>query len=119
VDTTGGPVYLYYYNQFRESAGCQLNNLSLTPSKLLIADVGGGHQLDFACSTSLHAYVENSTSFINIHSPQALYGHLSGGVTTIDSGAKIHFDMSTGVPATLVTWTTGPSGSWTESYTRQ
>jgi hypothetical protein len=124
VDTTLAPVTIYYLNSFTMTDNaahpCEVNNLSKIPSNLLIVDVGGSHTVTLQCtSVPLYAYLEGSANQFNVNSGQVVFGHFSGGTTSIASGAKLHFDLSAGVPATLVTWTTGPSGSWTESYKRQ
>lgn len=119
LDTNSGPVNIYYTNQWRENSTCAVNNLGKIPSSLLIADVGGGHTLSLSCPAPLHAYVENASKHVNVNAPAQVYGHLTGDVVTIDLGAALHFDLSAAVPATHVTWATGPSGSWKESYKRQ
>jgi hypothetical protein len=120
VDTTSGPVKIFYDNQFRETAGCALNNLSLIPSRLLIADtISGAHTVDLNCTAPLHAYLEGAAARFDLNSPQQVYGHITAEQITIDAGAKLHFDLASGAPVTHVGWTTGPAGSWIESYKRQ
>jgi hypothetical protein len=120
VDTTTGPVNIFYTNSFTEkNGGCSVNNLSLIPSRLLIADTAGSHTVTLQCGAPLYAYMEGSTNHFNLQSGQFIYGHFSGGTTVIASGAGLHFDLSGGVPATHVDWTTGSAGAWAESYKRQ
>jgi hypothetical protein len=119
VDTTSGTVNIFYTNKFQANAGCQINNLSLVPSRLVIADTSGGHTVSLQCSTPLHAYLESDTNNFDVMSGQVVYGHFSGANSIIELGATLHVDLSGAVPATHLTWSTGPSGSWTESYKRQ
>ena len=119
LNTSSGPVTIYYTNQWRETSPCAVNNISKWPSDLLIADVGGGHTVTLNCTAPHHAYMEGSSNHFTVSSGAELYGHFSGADATIDSGGKLHVDLSEGVSATHLTWTTGSSGSWSESYKRQ
>jgi len=120
IDTTIGPVTIFYDHQWNETAGCAVNNLSGTPSRLVISDMGTNNTNTIAlnCSTPLYAYLDGNTKDRFVLS-QTLYGRVIGGTVTVNAGAKLHYDVSGGVPAAHLAWSTGPSGSWTESYKRQ
>ncbi len=123
LDTTNGPIIIYYTNAFTMFSTsvdpCAVNNLSKIPSRLIFADVVGAHTVTLVCPAPLHAYLEGSANHFILKSGQEMFGHFSGAKATIETGATLHFDMSMGVPATHVTWTTGPLGTWAESYKRQ
>jgi hypothetical protein len=123
VNTTFGPVYIYYTNSFSMTSNashpCAINNTSKFPSQFLIADVSGSHTVTLNCPGQLHAYLEGSANHFTVQSGQEVFGHFSGADTTIDAGGKLHFDASQGYSANHVTWTTGSSGSWSEGYKRQ
>lgn len=122
VDTVAGPVAIYFTNKFTSDGSCAINNLSLLPSKLMIADVAGtvgSHTFTIQCPVALHAYMETSVNHLTVKSGQEVFGHFSGETTIIAAGAKAHFDLSEGFTTAHVAWATGPLGSWTESYKRQ
>jgi len=130
IDTSSGSVTIYYTNSWSEASHCAtigacavVNNTS-TPSKLLITDLTSGNTFaNFESSVPLHAYLEGTSNTFKVGSaqsaPAVLYGHVSASSVIVYDGAKLHFDVSQGAPATHVAWTTGASGSWTESYQRQ
>lgn len=120
VDTTTGPVKIFYNNKWQESSSCAVNNLSKIPSRLLISDIAvSSHKVDLSCPAPLHAYMEGGTTHFTLHSPTEVYGHIFADIVTIDDGAKLHFDLGAGVTVSHVAWTTGAAGSWAESYQRQ
>lgn len=125
VDTTVGPVKIFYNNKWQESPGCAVNNLSKIPSRLLISDIkAGSHTVSLTCPVPLHAYLEGGTANFqlgasNHNNPSELYGRIIASQVTVWADSKLHYDISGGLPASHLGWTTGPSGSWAESYQRQ
>lgn len=123
VNTTNGPVYIYYTNSFgmtsNASHPCAINNTTYIPSRFRVMDTGSGHTVSLNCPSPIFAYLESQSNHFSIVAGQEVFGHISGADTTIDAGGKLHFDASAGVSANHVTWTTGSGGSWSEGYKRQ
>ena len=130
LDTSSGTITIFYDNSWSEASqcatlgGCAVINTSKTPSKVLISDLTTGNTFaNFQSSVPLHAYLEGTSNTFKVgdssSDPAVLYGHVSAASVIIYDGAKLHFDISQGYPATHVAWTTGSSGSWTEGYKRQ
>jgi hypothetical protein len=130
VDTSTGSVIIYYWHQWQESnhcptiGGCAIVNTSMIPSRLTITDLTTGNTFaNFTSTVPLHAYLEGTSNTFGVgdssSDPAVLYGHISAQNVTIYDGSALHFDISAGSPVNHVSWTTGASGSWTESYKRQ
>jgi Tfp pilus assembly protein PilX len=128
VDTSSGTATLYYGNSWKESpncattGGCAVVNTTQIPSRLVIADLSG-NSANFTSTVPLHAYLEGNANTFGLgdssRDPAVLYGHISANTVIIFDSARVHFDVSEGVAADHVSWTTGASGTWTESYVRQ
>lgn len=121
VETSSGSVSVYLKNNFNAVSGCQINNISKVPARFHFYGINGGNHVLLNCSTPMHAYLEGSQS--NFQLAQELYGHFCSDKVEISSttGAvgKLHYDLGGGGLVSHVKWTTGPSGSWSESYLRQ
>lgn len=116
-NTSTGTVTIFMDGNMTTTAPCQMNNTSKIPARLQFYDIANaGHSVPFNCSTPLHAYIEGVWAQADVN--QQIYGHFCSDRVTLEAGAGIHYD-SRGGSVSHVTWTTGPSGSWSESYTRQ
>ena len=121
VYTSSGSVSIYLKNNFNASSGCQINNLSKVPSRLHVYGINGGNHITLNCATPLHAYLEGSQS--NFELAQEMYGHFCSDKVEISSATGavglLHYDLGGGGLVSHVRYTTGPGGSWSESYVRQ
>jgi hypothetical protein len=119
VDTSSGPVQIFYDNKIQTASGCYFINTSYTPSKLLVSSISNSNKVDLQCTGNLYGYFEGATNNFEIHSGQYVYGHVTGNNVTIDSGAALHYDMGDGITYDHVETSIGSSGSWGESYKTQ
>ena len=121
VLTSSGSVAVYLKNNFSATSGCQINNISKIPARFHFYGINGGNFVNLNCATPLHAYLEGSQS--NFRLSQEMYGHFCSNRVEISSAAgavgMLHYDLGGGGLINHVRWTTGPSGSWSESYVRQ
>jgi len=121
VQTSSGAVAVYLKNNFTAVSGCQINNISKVPARFHFFGINGGNKVTLNCATPLHAYLEGSQS--NFELAQEMYGHFCSDRVEISSATGavglLHYDLGGGGLVSHVKWTTGPSGSWSESYVRQ
>jgi hypothetical protein len=121
VLTSSGTVSVYLKNNFSAASGCQINNISKIPARFHFYGINGGNHILLDCATPLHAYLEGSQS--NFELSQEMYGHFCSDKVAISSTTGhvglLHYDLGGGGLVEHVRWTTGPSGSWSESYARQ
>lgn len=121
VDTSSGAASIFVKNNFTTGSSCQMNNLSKIPARVHFYSDNPGNIVTLNCTTPFHAYLEGSQSKFIL--AQELYGHFCADSVTISSNTtagygRVHYDLGGGV-VSHVAWTTGPGGSWTESYKRQ
>lgn len=122
VDTSSGSTAIYVKNNFFTGPNCQFNNLSKIPARVRFYSTNPGNVVKLNCATPFHAYLEGSQAQFDL--AQELYGHFCADAVRISSSAadghgRVHYDLGGGGLIDHVRWTTGPGGSWAESYARQ
>lgn len=122
IDTSSGTSMIYVKNNFFTGPNCQFNNLSKIPARVHFFSTNPGNVVRLNCVSPFHAYLEGSQAQFEL--AQELYGHFCAdsvriSSNTTDGHGRVHYDLGGGGLIDHVRWTTGPSGSWTESFARQ
>ena len=111
ANAAGETVNLCVSSFINANAGCQFNNQSQIPARLMIYGDNPTTTHYFRCATPLHAKILDKGSTIELY--QTLYGRITGRRTRVQGGGILHFDAESsaasilGVKAATGTWTAG------------
>lgn len=111
TNSAGGTVNICLSNYVNANTGCQFNNQSKIPAKLMIYGDAATSAQVFRCGTPLHAKISVTNQTIEMY--QTVYGRVTGNRTRVRAGAVLHFDTEAaaasvlGVEASTGTWTAG------------
>lgn len=91
VDTSTGPVIVYFRGSINFAQGGAVNNSTRLPSLLYFYGEAAGNTHTLNSSAPLHAYLEEPTGTWNLKGP--LYGHIWGSNVTVSDLGVIHADI--------------------------
>jgi Tfp pilus assembly protein PilX len=113
VDTSSGPVIVYFNGSMAVNPAGAINNSTKFPSLLYFYGERSASTHLIACTAPFHAYLEEPSGTWNVQGP--LYGHIWGNTVTVSGAGAIHADIGGTNPnaASHVgwknpTWTRGP-----------
>lgn len=104
IDSTTGPVNLYVTGKITIGGSAGIANVSGTPSRLSIVQVGGS-SVSISGSNTLYGSIYAPSSSLTLSGSNVLFGGFIGATLSVSSGATIHYDenlrTTTTTPASL------------------